>query len=97
MESVIWRRRIVRIETGSSQSKFLYGLVPEGTREGDMICILAACSVPTVLRKIEAKDQKPGAKVFQLIGEAYVHGRMDGEAVREFKSRETPLRSFMLQ
>ncbi|PSN59516.1 hypothetical protein BS50DRAFT_565416 [Corynespora cassiicola Philippines] len=97
VESVIWRRRIVRIETGSLQSKYLYGLAPEGTREGDMVCILAACSVPTVLRKIEAEDQKPGAKVFQLIGEAYVHGRMDGEAVREFKSRETPLRSFMLQ
>lgn len=49
------------------------GLGPMPTRKGDLICVLYGCSVPVVLRKVG------GHYVF--IGECYVHGLMDGEAL----------------
>ena len=50
------------------------GLVPYGTREGDLIFIALGAYVPFVLR--------PYDDGFELIGEAYVQGIMDGEAAR---------------
>jgi len=48
------------------------GLVPADTREGDVLVVFLGSKVPHVLRKAE------GAR-YTLIGEAYVHGLMDGE------------------
>jgi hypothetical protein len=49
------------------------GLGPIKARQGDHICILYGCSVPLVFREIKGG--------FSLVGEAYVHGFMDGEAL----------------
>jgi hypothetical protein len=49
------------------------GLGPIKARQGDHVCILYGCSVPAILREINGG--------FSLIGEAYVHGCMDGEAL----------------
>jgi hypothetical protein len=49
------------------------GLGPMKARQGDHVCILYGCSVPVILREINGG--------FSLIGEAYVHGCMDGEAL----------------
>ena len=46
-------------------------------QERDVICILYGCSVPVVLREITVK----GETFWQLVGECYVHGKMDGEAM----------------
>lgn len=54
-----------------------FGLCPPKTKVGDFICILYGCTVPVVLR--EGRDGH-----MQLVGEAYVHGKMDGEAMEEF-------------
>jgi hypothetical protein len=51
------------------------GRVPRGSEIGDKICILFGGSVPFVLR-----DNHDG--YFKFIGECYVHGIMDGEAVK---------------
>jgi Heterokaryon incompatibility protein (HET) len=51
-------------------------LGPTGTLPGDVICILYECSVPLLLRKDTDSDY------FRLVGECYVHGLMDGEALR---------------
>jgi hypothetical protein len=48
------------------------GLVPYDSKAGDLICIIYGAVTPFILRK------RPETG-FQLIGEAYVHGIMDGE------------------
>ncbi|KAK0124903.1 hypothetical protein ONS96_008781 [Cadophora gregata f. sp. sojae] len=49
------------------------GLGPVPAKKGDLICVLYGCSVPIVLRKV--------GKHYILVGECYVHGLMDGEAL----------------
>ncbi|KAM0254725.1 hypothetical protein ACHAQJ_006507 [Trichoderma viride] len=64
------------IRSGSALGpKDLFGLAPRETKEGDLVCILFGCTVPVVLRPM--KDPE----FYQLVGEAYVHGVMDGEAM----------------
>lgn len=52
-------------------SKGYLGLGPQHLQSGDHVVILHGSTVPFILRKID--DDK-----FTLIGEAYVHGIMDG-------------------
>ncbi|PVH88545.1 HET-domain-containing protein [Cadophora sp. DSE1049] len=49
------------------------GLAPIRVKLGDQVCILYGCSVPLVLREEHG--------VVKLVGEAYVHGLMEGKAV----------------
>jgi hypothetical protein len=49
------------------------GMAPCRAREGDMVAVLFGCSIPLVLRKA------PTQEAWQVIGEAYVHGYMNGE------------------
>ena len=48
------------------------GLAHYQTEVGDSICLLQGCSVPMLLRKCEGG--------YRVIGEAYVHGMMNGES-----------------
>jgi hypothetical protein len=50
------------------------GAVPNKTQVGDFVCVLFGCSVPVVLRK--TLDQS-----YTSLGEAYLHGFMDAEAI----------------
>ena len=50
------------------------GMAPHEARKGDRICLLLGCRVPVVLR-----EHKEGG--YELIGEVYVHGIMNGEAM----------------
>ncbi len=50
------------------------GMAPYETRKGDIVCLLFGCRVPVVLRK-----RTEGG--YELVGEAYVHGVMKGEAM----------------
>jgi hypothetical protein len=50
-------------------------LVPAHSRPGDIVCIIFGADVPFVLRDV-------GEGEYQLIGEAYVFGIMDGEFVK---------------
>lgn len=54
------------------------GLGPDRCKAGDVVAVLAGADVPFVLesRAVSKRD------AFYLIGEAYVHGAMHGEAVR---------------
>jgi hypothetical protein len=58
------------------------GLGPHGLLVGDIIAILRGASMPTVLRK-----EMDG---YTFVGFAYVHGVMNGEAVKEWKARRKP-------
>jgi hypothetical protein len=53
------------------------------TEPGDFICILFGCSVPCILR---THPQEDGA--FEFIGEAFIYGKMDGEAVATLTEEE---------
>ena len=59
-------RRMVRT------SKGYIGLVPSTTQPGDCVWLLEGGNVPFILRE-EGRDMR-------LVGEAYVHGIMTGEA-----------------
>lgn len=50
------------------------GLGPKDIKQGDAIAILAGADVPFVLRPVSTEQ-------FEVVGEAYVDGIMDGEAV----------------
>lgn len=58
----------------------LFGLGPAETEMGDIVYILAGCTVPVILRSIQ-----DSAGCFELIGEAFVYGQMDGEAMSAFE------------
>ncbi|KAK0640698.1 heterokaryon incompatibility protein-domain-containing protein [Cercophora newfieldiana] len=51
----------------------LYGLVPQLARPGDKVCAIRGLDVPLVMRVVAARHA--------LLGEAYVHGIMEGEAM----------------
>jgi hypothetical protein len=74
---------IKRTETSRSMPEDpseLFGLCPPTTKENDLIFVLYGCSVPVILREISKEGDDRGP-YYQLIGEAYVHGKMDGEAM----------------
>ena len=53
----------------------IYGSKQQQSRKGDMIAIVLGCCTPLVIR---AHGDK-----FQALGEAYVEGLMDGEAMHD--------------
>ncbi|KAH6690200.1 hypothetical protein BKA61DRAFT_625796 [Leptodontidium sp. MPI-SDFR-AT-0119] len=55
--------------------------VPWRAQKADVICVLFGCSVPVVLRELENE-------VFEFVGECYVDGYMDGEAIGKAKERQ---------
>jgi hypothetical protein len=56
------------------------GLGPLALQEGDMICILLGCDVPLLIRK--------EGDYYRLVGECFVWGLMDGEALKDRKADE---------
>ena len=59
--------------------KGFIGLGPRSMRRGDSVCILSGGAVPFILRKVQDH--------YKLIGESYVHGIMEGEAIRGLKPK----------
>jgi hypothetical protein len=89
VKSVIWNRRLF-----TSEEHGWMGLAPTAARIGDIICILYGCSVPVILRPFFEGEIDDGETYFLFVGECYVHGMMDGEAIErahEFKEMEFEL------
>ena len=63
----------------------MFWSAPETAVVGDVVCIFHGAEVPFVLRP-EANDR------YRLLGEAYVHGIMDGE----FMDTAPAIESFIL-
>ncbi|PVH96925.1 hypothetical protein DM02DRAFT_598384 [Periconia macrospinosa] len=59
-------------------------LVPPLTRKGDLVAVVSGGQTPVVLRKKEGRED--GA--YELVGEGYFYGYMDGEAGDMGKSQE---------
>ncbi|KAH8817198.1 heterokaryon incompatibility protein-domain-containing protein [Xylogone sp. PMI_703] len=56
-----------------------FGIAAESLAAGDKVWILAGAAVPLILRPAE----NGGNEEWKVIGEAYIHGIMNGEAVRD--------------
>lgn len=50
------------------------GIGPRTLALGDRICVLLGCAVPLIIRTV--------GDLHQLIGECYIHGMMNGEAIK---------------
>ena len=59
------------------------------TREGDLFCIIFGCSTPIVLR--------PFHGYYKVVGEGYLQGFMDGEALKLLDSRVCKIQHFKIQ
>ncbi|ETS75021.1 hypothetical protein PFICI_13505 [Pestalotiopsis fici W106-1] len=63
------RKSPVRLESGS------WAMIPPNTKSGDQVYILAGCNFPVLLRETGQEGE------FELIGECYVDGFMDGQGI----------------
>jgi hypothetical protein len=52
------------------------GIGQKGVREGDIVCVIYGSAFPLVLRRVSDEVDS-----FTLVGEAFVEGVMDGEAM----------------
>jgi hypothetical protein len=66
------------------------GMGPCRVRKGDRICVLLGCSIPLILRPCE------GQSSYQVVGECYLHGFMDGEVLKELESGKFKVEEFQL-
>lgn len=79
VRNTICNRRTFQSKVDNDDEVPLVGLIPQNGQVGDQLCILYGCSVPVVLRELPSSDDE---RCWQLIGDAYVDGFMDGEAIR---------------
>lgn len=66
------------------------GLAVRGVSNGDLVIIAKDCDVPLIVRKRTDHG-------FKFIGEAYVHGIMDGEAVSQASNQGFKVEKFCLR
>lgn len=92
VQSVVWMRVLIRTTIAGSENNL--GLAPQSVKEGDLICIVYGCSVPVVLRKLIDDEND---KSYELIGECYIHGMMDGEAFRILQEMKIKKEEFELR
>ncbi|OIW29751.1 hypothetical protein CONLIGDRAFT_343943 [Coniochaeta ligniaria NRRL 30616] len=71
-------------------SKGMMGLVRPETQVGDRIAVLAGSKVLHCLREVTQASGKGKAR-YQLVGEAYFHGMMDGQAMAGLELEEVVL------
>lgn len=62
------------------------GLAPPTTKEGDIVCVLLGYEVPVILRQVEDH--------YVFIGDCFVYGQMDGEALVDFMEGKAVLEEF---
>jgi hypothetical protein len=66
------------------------GMARNEAQQGDIVCILLGCSIPVILR--------PSADhlSYKLVGESYIQGVMDGEAMEGLKGGQYKLEDFVI-
>lgn len=74
------------------------GLAPDWCETGDVVAIMAGGTMPMVLRPVSqrANQREDGSTVFELVGEAYIHGIMDGQAFDVTGRNDCELDDFFL-
>jgi hypothetical protein len=64
-------------------NKGYIGIGPPDTRPGDQVWVFHGGNVPFITRKTEVKNDSEGHHHMHFVGDAYVHGIMDGEALKD--------------
>jgi hypothetical protein len=82
-ESLMYHKAILDTETFDNKrfsvtARGYMCLVPEMSRPGDIVAIISGVTAPVVLRRTTSGNAE--LKPFELLGNAYVHGMMNGEA-----------------
>jgi hypothetical protein len=72
-------RRLFGCAKGAGPEDWNFGLCPADTQEGDLVALVLGSNVLHVIRELEVDGGTP--HVFGLVGEAYVHSWMDGQAL----------------
>lgn len=88
VQAVTWNRVFLEATppTGAeTDTENLFGLAPPKTQQGDSVCIFFGCSVPCIIRRKQNSEMEE----FEFIGEAYIYGKMDGEAIASLDKRQT--------
>ena len=80
--SVAAGRKLMRTESG------YFGLGPLCAKEGDIICVLFGGRTPYCLRQVNDR--------YMLLGECYVHGLMNGEAIGMMEQGQIEQKTFCL-
>ncbi|KAK7749126.1 hypothetical protein SLS62_008413 [Diatrype stigma] len=108
MQAVTWNRVIfdAAFRRGRETTEKLIGVGPPGTAQGDLVCILYGCSVPCILRPWVSsnlftyqQDQRRRPIVgekpdfYEFVGESFVYGKMDGQAISGMDRNELLARS----
>jgi hypothetical protein len=70
--------------------KGYYGLGPSISKRGDLCCVLFGAKVPFILRRFGEENH------YKLIGESYIHGIMEGEAVAMIQKNLLSEESFII-
>jgi hypothetical protein len=74
-------RRLITTDKG------YIGMVSRRARKGDLVCVLFGCSIPVVLRKFSTGcSENSKEDSYEFIGECYLHGFMNGEALENERS-----------
>ncbi|MCJ1250469.1 hypothetical protein MMC30_007697 [Trapelia coarctata] len=68
-------------------SRGYFGLGPAQLQTGDNVCVFFGCNVPHILRV------RRGTQEHLLVGEAYVHGIMNGEVIKMVDDNKNKIRS----
>jgi hypothetical protein len=83
------RRRFMTTKTGYMgwAPDDMYRTAKDQVRVGDLVVIVLGCSTPVVVG--------PLGEAFQVLGEAYVQGVMDGEAMHDLATGQYHLRELV--
>lgn len=79
VQAVTWNRVVLKARRCEGEEGDLVGIGPPATDLNDIVCILYGCSVPCILRGPEKTGE--GEEFYRFVGEAFIYGEMDGEAV----------------
>jgi hypothetical protein len=71
----------------SSDGSFVMG--PPSVLKGDLVCILFGCNMPVILRETDVNR-------YVFVGECYVHGIMDGEAIEGMRAGKYKVKEFRI-
>ncbi|KAH7346871.1 heterokaryon incompatibility protein-domain-containing protein [Rhexocercosporidium sp. MPI-PUGE-AT-0058] len=57
------------------------GLAPQAAQPGDIVTVLLGCDSCIILRPVTLQHTYPSKQQYRVVGEAYCHGFMQGEAI----------------
>ncbi|OHF03172.1 hypothetical protein CORC01_01556 [Colletotrichum orchidophilum] len=89
VQAVCWNRRYIECKDENGADRKLVGIAPQDSKVDDFVCILFGCSVPCILRPFwNDRGRGSDPAYYELVGEAFLLGQMDGEALDGLSEEE---------